>query len=95
MFTATATDRTFHNTSEFSACFDYGASDVLCGDYNEDGVVTASDALSVLRVAVGSVSCEACICDVNDAGGITTTDALFVLRKAVGQNVAMNCPDCS
>jgi hypothetical protein len=95
VFTATATDRTFHNTSEFSACFDYGASDVLCGDYNEDGDVTASDALSVLRVAVGSVSCEACICDVNDAGGITTTDALFVLRKAVGQNVAMNCPDCS
>jgi hypothetical protein len=94
-FTATATELDTGNTSEFSACFEFGAAEEVCGDSNDDGDVTASDALNVLRVAVGTASCAACICDVNSAGGITTSDALLVLRKSVGQPVALNCPDCS
>jgi uncharacterized delta-60 repeat protein len=65
-----------------------------CADANDDGSVTATDALIVLRVSVGSTSCLACVCDVDDSGGTTASDALRVLRAAVGQNVTLNCPPC-
>jgi hypothetical protein len=58
-------------------------------------VVTASDALIVLRTAVGTAQCPLCVCDVNDSGGITATDALTVLRYAVGQPVTLDCPPCA
>jgi hypothetical protein len=57
-------------------------------------VITASDALAILRVAVGLGSCELCVCDVNDSGGVTAADALVVLRAAVGQAAPLNCPAC-
>ena len=56
--------------------------------------ISASDALFVLKSAVGSATCEECVCDVNNAGGITATDALIVLRRAVGQAVELLCPAC-
>jgi cysteine-rich repeat protein len=55
-------------------------------------VPKTSDALFVLRAAVGSVSCSFEVCDVNDSQSINTTDALAVLRRAVGQNVILDCP---
>ena len=58
-------------------------------------VVTASDALFVLRAAVGSASCELCVCDVNGSGTVTASDALVVLRRAVGQPVELACPACT
>ena len=36
----------------------------------ESRVITASDALIVLRTAVGSAECPLCVCDVNDSSGI-------------------------
>lgn len=63
-----------------------------CADTNDDGVVSAADALFVLRAAVGSVSCQLEICDANHDGSITATDVLMVLQHAVGLNVVLACP---
>lgn len=52
----------------------------------------ASDALYVLRAAVGGVSCTLGVCDVNGSKSITAADALVTLKVAVGQNVALKCP---
>jgi hypothetical protein len=57
--------------------------------------VAASDALYVLKAAVGSVSCPLCTCDVDNSTRVTATDALRVLKVAVGQNLTLNCPACS
>ncbi|MBI5506126.1 MAG: endonuclease/exonuclease/phosphatase family protein [Deltaproteobacteria bacterium] len=57
--------------------------------------VTASDALRILKAAVGQpVTCEPCVCDANNSGSITTSDALLVLKFSVGQPVTLNCPAC-
>jgi hypothetical protein len=65
-----------------------------CGDADEDGDGSASDALFVLQAAVGSRSCAACLCDVNDSGTQTAADALIVLRDALGAEAALSCPAC-
>ncbi|HUQ71092.1 MAG TPA: dockerin type I domain-containing protein, partial [Planctomycetaceae bacterium] len=67
-----------------------------CGDVNVSGTLTASDALLVLKAAVGSDDCPLlpCICDTNGNGTITATDALAVLRRAVGLGNALEC-QCS
>lgn len=54
----------------------------------------SSDALFVLRAAVGQNACNRCICDVDDSGTITATDALAVLQDAVGLTVVDGCPAC-
>lgn len=66
--------------------------DPLCGDTNTDGTISASDALFVLRAAVGSKPCPLPVCDYTGDGKIAASDALAILRKAVGQNVASKCP---
>jgi len=53
---------------------------------------TASDALLILKAAVGSVTCELCACDVNGDGSLTATDSLATLKRAVGQPVDLVCP---
>jgi len=65
-----------------------------CGDANLDGSVSAADALSALRTAVGSGSCPACRCDVDSSGAISAADALALLRTAVGQSVTLVCLAC-
>ena len=65
-----------------------------CGDFSADNSISASDALGVLKVAIGSKTCLPCVCDVDKSGTFTATDALTVLKKAVGQAVTLNCdPD--
>ncbi|RMD86106.1 MAG: hypothetical protein D6815_00525 [Candidatus Dadabacteria bacterium] len=57
----------------------------------------ASDALFVLKAAVGAASCAPCVCDVDGSGGsapVTASDALRVLKKAVGQSVSFSCAKC-
>ena len=67
----------------------------VCGDVvNDDGVVTATDALSILARAVGGGHCEPCLCDATNDGVVTATDALAALRGAVGQTGNLNCPAC-
>jgi hypothetical protein len=56
--------------------------------------ITASDALYVLKTAVGLFDCEFCVCDVNNSGSVTASDALVVLKFAVGQDIALMCPLC-
>jgi Tol biopolymer transport system component len=57
-------------------------------------LVTASDALFILRAGIGLATCELCVCDVDDSGTISATDALVTLKAAVGQDVELACPAC-
>ncbi len=66
-----------------------------CGETSLDGRISATDALYVLRAAVGLVTCLRCFCDVDDSGDIVTSDALRVLMYAVGLPVVMACPACA
>jgi hypothetical protein len=63
-----------------------------CGDINDDGRITATDALFVLQAAVGLRECSLELCDVNGDGQITATDASMLLQVAVGLPVALSCP---
>ena len=65
----------------------------LCGDSNLNDSVTASDALAVLKAAVGGDECQQlpCVCDVNGSGTITASDALADLKRAVGQLLVLTC----
>jgi cysteine-rich repeat protein len=64
---------------------------VLCGDPNNSGTITTSDAQYILRTAVGTATCTRQVCDVDNGGTIVTGDAQRVLRKSVGQQVVLNC----
>jgi len=55
---------------------------------------SASDALVVLKVAVGVAECALCICDVNDSNSVAAGDALAILRAAVGIETVLVCPPC-
>ena len=55
---------------------------------------TATDALFVLRAAVGAASCDLCICDVDGNGLVSATDALQTLKISVGQSLPLACPAC-
>lgn len=63
-----------------------------CGDANDDARITATDALRVLRRAVGQdVECSFSACDFDGNGTMTASDALAVLRVAVGLFVRPGC----
>lgn len=90
----------------YSAILDNGCPVDRCIDYDggckgcakpsgTPGNPTASDALAVLRKAVGTRSCNLCVCDVDGSGSVVSTDALRTLRKAVGQEIALSCPAAS
>ncbi len=66
-----------------------------CGQPASTGAdPTATDALVVLRTAVGSESCVVCVCDVDSSGTTTASDALLVLKSAVGSPVSLTCVAC-
>ncbi len=70
------------------------ASAQVCGDWNDDGNVTAQDALGVLQVAIGIASCGLATCDIDGSGSVTSTDALKTLGLAIGQDIEGDCtPD--
>ncbi len=64
----------------------------LCGDFNGDGDISATDALGVLNAAVGIASCDVEDCDIDGSGSVSATDALSALKAAVGQEVVLACP---
>ncbi len=71
---------------------------LACGDADDSGSVTATDALFILRTSVGASSCDDCVCDVDSSGGgtpTTATDALRVLQKGVGLPGELVCPPCA
>lgn len=70
-----------------------------CGDPSGDGAVMATDALSVLKAAVGSNDdCPAMVCDTTGhLDGVTSTDALAVLRYAteIAGLSSLRCPSAA
>jgi cysteine-rich repeat protein len=68
---------------------------VACGDPDNRSAVNATDALIVLRVAVGLDDCDLCVCNVDSVGTFTSaSDALRVLNAVVGLPVVLGCPLC-
>jgi cysteine-rich repeat protein len=70
---------------------------VACGDPDDTGTVRSSDALFILRTAVGSQTCDDCVCNVDSSTGASTisaSDSLRTLRKAVAIDVELVCPAC-
>ena len=66
---------------------------IICGDATTDFDITASDALHILRAAVGQpLACGRPRCDADDGGSVAASDAQRVLRFSVGQNVSLDCP---
>jgi hypothetical protein len=67
---------------------------IPCGKpTNSSGVPPkTSDALFVLRTAVGQATCSPRVCSVDGNQTIVASDALRVLRAAVGQSVSLDCP---
>jgi len=63
-----------------------------CGDAVCDGgEPKVSDALAVLRRALGSFTCPLRVCDVNHDGDVTAADGLKVLRRAVQLRSVLLC----
>lgn len=56
----------------------------LPGDVNGDGSVTITDAVTVLRAAMGILGGELPGADFDGDGSVTITDAVLVLRAAMG-----------
>lgn len=64
-----------------------GASAVTPGDVNADGMVDSSDALIILRSAMGLTQLtaqQAASADVNGDGSVDSADALMILRNSMG-----------
>lgn len=76
-----------------------GACEIVpCGDADDSGSITVTDALHALRTSVGTKTCDSCVCNIDASGGespTTVADALGLLRYSVGQPVDLNCPACS
>jgi len=93
---STSSSSTTTTTLPARACGD--PADLIFRDAPDNGratVILASDALQILRAAVGQpVTCLMCVCDVDNSGVILPSDALQVLRVAVGQQVTLECPLC-
>jgi hypothetical protein len=67
----------------------------VCGDVDDNDVVTVTDGVQVLRAAAGlSSDCTDAICDIDVNGTIGVTDGVITLRKAAGLAITQNCiPD--
>ncbi|MFT5041652.1 MAG: cysteine-rich repeat protein, partial [Hyphomicrobiaceae bacterium] len=81
------------NTDDGDGCSSGCSVSRLCGDADDSGRILATDALLVLRSAVGQdIRCPAFVCDVNGNGAITASDALATLRLAVFMRTGTTCP---
>ncbi len=58
----------------------------------DPSLITPSDALSILRCAIGVQTCTPCVCDVDADGDITANDALLTLGAAISAAVTVTCP---
>ena len=80
------------NTADGDGCSATCRFQQVCGDANDDGEITASDAQRILQRAVDlDVDCPDTVCDVDGTGAVTTADALRTLRRSVGLPVQMSC----
>lgn len=64
----------------------------ICGDVDDNGSVSVTDGVQVLRAAASLPSdCTPAICDVDVDGTIGVTDGVIVLRKAADLPINDNC----
>jgi len=64
----------------------------ICGDADDNGRITATDAMRILNNAIGLVNdCTRSRCDVNASTSLTATDARAVLNVAVGIATELHC----
>ena len=85
-------DEGAHNGTDANGCSSACELAVTCGDSDESGSITATDARRALNLAVGlPTSCTDSLCDVNDSGKVTATDARLILDASVGRNVSLTC----
>lgn len=82
------TTTTTTNTTSTTLC-----PENLCGDYNGNCEITASDALGILQAAVGIHGCPLVVCDYTGDGKVSAIDALAVLRAAVELPSNPMCPE--
>jgi cysteine-rich repeat protein len=79
------------NDDDGDGC-DSGCIGIVCGDANGNDTVQSSDALLVLRAAIGqAIACPVEVCDADGDEVLRASDSLRVLRRAVGQSVVMVC----
>lgn len=74
------------NVSIYGICVPVGSPEYSAGDVNEDGVVDQSDALLILRYALGVIddtTLNTQLADYNGDGAVNQSDALLVLRVAL------------
>ena len=65
-----------------------GIVDIIPGDANGDGQITAQDASLILQKVAGKITLSAnqiSVADVNDDGQITAQDASLILQKVAGK----------
>ena len=60
--------------------------DVVLGDIDGDGKVTAADSRLILRASVGLEEIDANVADMDGDGKVTSSDARLALRESVGLN---------
>ena len=68
----------------------------VCGDINNDGRVTITDAVLANRIAAGLETatpgtCKFMAADLNRSGTVTVTDAVNLQRIAAGLPAPVNC----
>jgi cysteine-rich repeat protein len=81
------------NTADGDGCSAGCAEDLLCGDADRSGRILATDALLILKRAVGiDLPCPTWLCDVDGNGRIAASDALAALVLAVFNRTATTCP---
>ena len=75
--------------------FELEQTPISCGDVNNDGRITATDALMILQMATGNLTpseSQYRAADVDSSGGdLSVTDAVMVLRAAVNLPVSLEC----
>jgi cysteine-rich repeat protein len=81
------------NADDGDGCDSACSSLVLCGDANGNDRLQTTDALLVLRAAVGQqIPCPAERCDADGDQFVRVADSLRILKRAVGHSIEMSCP---
>ncbi len=79
-----------------AVCTPLPASDIIpiCGDADNEGHITESDAVSAMRAAVHLPAvCPIAVCDVNADDRISVTDGVNILRNALALPAVVDCRD--
>ena len=82
------------NSNEYDRCTSECQLRQMCGDANDDGRLSAPDALLIMKRAIDlPVICPDWICDTDATSPILATDGLAVMRVAIGLAEELVCGD--